>query len=210
MGKSDGRGMVEAFYYVRDVYRNICRMLFSCDSLMEEKGFSTEPRWESIWPERTLVLAPGNISDSWLPSFVVRQYHKVDDPLDLISIGAVVWDSYCRDFDIPLCLASRMLVNDPNPNALLWISVIQMWDTTARPDGEVRVLVGESSGWLNEDKEFVRLVRGRRIFSVGCPLLEICDTDAVECRLINPLLRRSLAELDTAQNDAEAFNILQR
>jgi Sel1 repeat len=222
METSAGQGMVEAFRYVRDVYRNISRMLLSCDPLMEEKGFLTNPRWYSIWPKRTLELSPENISDTWLPYFVVRHYYNVDAPLELLTIGAVVWDnwdSHWPGFDTPLCLASRMLVPNSGPKEitalkdLMWISVIQMWDTTAKPDGEVRVLSWDSSHLPDrvrkEIPQYVH-VRGGRILSVACPLLEVCDTDVIEKRLINPLLGRCLTELIPPSDEAEAVRWLRQ
>ena len=195
--ENDNRGpqMVAAFYYVRDVYRNISRMLLSCDSLMEANSFSTNPRWDSISKDRILVLSQGNISDTWMPYFAVRQYFKNDNPLDFITIGAVVWDFHGW-LDTPLCLASRMLVHDPSPNELMWISVVQVWDTDAKPDGKVHLL-SEASSKLPDNlrRQIPQYVQGGRILSVACPLIEVCDIDAIASRLINPLLLHGLKDL---------------
>jgi hypothetical protein len=213
MEKSDDRRMVEAFHYVRDVYRNISWMLLSCDPLMEERGFLTDiKKWIAILPKCKLVLSPGNISDTWLPCFAFRQYYNRDYPLvdnrdyplDLITIDAVVWDDTRPEFDTPLCIASRMLVNDEAPEALLRISVIQMWDNnTAKPDGVVRVL-SEDSPNLPESKrkEMAQHVRGGRILSIAVPLLEVCNIDVLDNRLINPLLKQGRTELDLAPERA--------
>src|SRR5947208_3444210 len=157
MVQSDSQAMVKAFHYVRDVYRNISRMLLSCDPLMEEKGFLTDRKWPSIWPDKSLVLSSDNSSDSWLPYFVVRQYFNAKESIDLITLAAVVWDCWDSNpprFDTPLCLASRMLVPDTASKELMWIGVIQMWDRAAKPDGELRVLSENSSQlpeWVRKD-----------------------------------------------------------
>jgi hypothetical protein len=202
MEKRDGQKMVEAFYYVRDVYRNISRMLLSCDPLMDEKRFSTNLNWISVWPDRALKLFPGNISDTWLPYFVVRHYYSIDDQLDLVNIGAVTWDYHRPQFDMPLCIASRMLVPDSSAKELMWISVLQMWDSAARPDGQVRLLNGGDLDSVKKGlgNQFAQRVRGGRILSVACPLLEVGDIAVLENRLINPLLARGRAELDVPQN----------
>jgi hypothetical protein len=198
MEKSDGQRMVKAFHYVRDVYRNVSRMLLSCDELMKAKQFSAKSKSDAI-PKRTPVLSPGNISDTWLPCYVVRHYHNISDPRDLITIGTVTCDVDCDQFDMPLCIASRMLVNDTDRDALMWVSIIQMWDTAARPDGEVRVL--SEASWRLPDKDLKEIAqhlyggRGGRILSVACPLLEVCNEDVLEKRLINPLLERGRTPL---------------
>lgn len=182
MEKSDGRKIVDTFNYVREIYRNIGLMLRSCDQLMDDNDFRMG---DLVIQKPTLDLDKRNVWDTWFPDLIVRKYHKRTDQAELITIGALLWG-----LDVPVCLGCRMLIHPSDSNA--WI----LYPRT--PDHQV--LPVQASDW--PDKRWNSL-RGQRLFSVSCPLLEVRDIDDIENRLVKPLLGRCLTELDPQANEEE-------
>jgi hypothetical protein len=190
MPTDEGLKMVATFHYVRDVFQNISWILLSCDPIMEDRGFRTDPKWVSAYPQNPKPLSPASkVEGILLHYFLVRQYFNLMNPLDLISIAAVPWDPRSNDFITPLCLASRMLVTDSKPWDLMWIGIIQVWDRVAPADGVVRQIGCNSPKWdPYMQKRFAELIPAQTVLSLAFPLLGIINTDHLEERLIRPLL----------------------
>jgi hypothetical protein len=190
MSNNDGKKMMEAFLYVRDVYANASRMLYSSDDIMHRQKLHPYADWDAIWPneEETGILA----WNDWLPYYVMRQYHSEDrENVEVVTLAAVFWDACGDGIDEPLLVASRMDGRDLEGNDVYWLSLYQLWLDDYPPDGKVRTITSASMGWEKEPNDldvFKDVVDGDRMLSLAVPLVEITDLEQLETRIIAPLM----------------------
>ena len=189
MGSDDGRKVLAAFSFVRDVYANAARMLYSADDVMQRRGcVAYGSSWKAV-PDagRRGVLDYGD----WVPYYVIRQYSPTDTEGDeVVTLAAVFYDPEGSAIVEPLCIASRMAVTSLGDD-LYWLSLYQMWLSDHPADGSVRVITADSADWQlrPEDLEiFQESVAGQTMLSVAIPLLQIKSLDDVEKVLVMPLL----------------------
>jgi len=188
MQSDQSRGMVEAFKYVRDVYRNCARMLLSCDPSMRDRGFSCF-YWKTLYGFGSDI----NFPDNWLHDYLIRQYYPVqgkEGENQIFTIAAIPWRRENPDSFEPLCLASRFSATE-TPDDVYWISVLQMHEQRILPDGKVHVL-GDDLECLKKDSQklerFKNLIREGKVASLAVPLLEITNTNQLFNRVVDPVL----------------------
>lgn len=189
-----GNEMMQAFLYVREVYANVSRMLQSADPVMSERGLSPYASWDAVWPSRPKV---GDF-ETWMPTFVIRQYHAAGKKeRDLVTIGAVLWSwpsdpNQQRALVQPLCIASRMAVTAPPgnvPDEVYRFGVAQRWARAAPADRNVHVLEAKDIAFDNSSRAlFEKIVVDAKLVTIAAPLLSITTTEELESRLIKPVL----------------------
>jgi hypothetical protein len=179
--------MVEVFLYVRDLYRNLAKMLLSCDTLMESRGFVPSSNSSSTWWGDVKRLAHGkNVTDDWLPWLIARLYCRKESSSDMAAVAGVLWGD--PSFNTPLAIASRMVVVDANSKHLVWICTRQACDKDAPSDGNPRIFGSDCPRYTAADRQqFDHDIKGGRILSLACPLLDIVDTEGLDRRLLDPL-----------------------
>ena len=180
MAADDGRRMVEAFYYVRDVYKNILQMLMSCDALLQDRGFSPY-QWAPMEGSKWVSWR----ADDWLAHRAVRQYYpRGRKDKEVLTVGAVLWNPGPQEVQEPLCVASMMAAKS-TPDAIYWVSLLG-WKVL--PMNEVRLL-GRADAKGHEET-FDSIVADGRILSIAVPLLDVTSSETLEKRVIEPLLAR--------------------
>lgn len=192
---NDGRAMVEGFRYVRDVFRNIERLLLACDPILMERDFVPAPRsWCATKPlgdSHLRLSLDASVADTWLPYYVVRQYGvRGGDFTDLVTVGAMPWNRRRPGFDTALCIASRVKVSSNDNNDVYWLGLAQAW-SEAPADGEVRVLEGKVFASSDADlaTRFADLVPSGRLLSVARPLPSLLTVDDIANQLVAPLVK---------------------
>lgn len=187
--------MTEAFLYVRDVFRNVERMLLASDPILTERGFVVTPRWLATIPpsdSKFVISADVSVADMWMPYYLVRQYGPAGtDPnaaTDLLTIGAVPWHRRLPAFRSPLAIASRARLSTNEPNDVYWVGLAQAWSDLPA-DSEARIV---ENVFKTADPSlaatFDKLVPSGRIVSVASPLPELRSVEDVARRLVEPLL----------------------
>jgi len=188
------QSMQRGYTYMRDVYRNVARMLLSADPIMVDRRFNFAGNdWRAVDSNfATTLQLSRNATDTWLPTRVIRQYVNFDDDNDVVTLAAILFANDGENPAVPSAVASRVWFENTGTNDPYWIGVMHVWDALRPPiDGTVRVLGDrlEASGLSDANRDiFNRLVRGRRLISVGVPLTEVTNTDELVSRIISPLL----------------------
>lgn len=188
---NDAAEMTKAFEYVSDVYRTCATMLLSADAPLADRGFAPYD-WYAIWPDRGRLCI--NHAE-WLPTFVLRQYHRpahVDR--EVMTVAAVLWGRKPRPAQQSLAIASHMMVETTDTNDVFRWAIVQRWCKTAPPDGVIRQLVEEDIQFEgNERATFASHVTGAKVLSVAVPLPSISKTDELMSKLADPLIAKVLA-----------------
>ena len=182
----NGKEVVAAFHYVRDIYRNVSRILQACDPSMQQRGFRAY-KWSAVWTPGDKVTTP----EKWAPYWAVRQYHRRDTQnQEVLTVAAVMWDPRHEEMETPVLIGSRMQVVTTSGPEAFWVGLWQHWSTQT-PDGEARRLSVENPTRLtpNDVAKAKALLADGTLLSVAIPLLEVVSIDVVERRVIDPLLR---------------------
>lgn len=180
-----GREVVEAFHYVRDIYRNVSRILQASDPAMQHRGYRPYG-WSAVWTPGDRVTTP----EKWGPYWAVRQYYRPETQnREVLTVAAVMWDPKNEEMDTPVLLASRMQVTTTSGPDALWVGLWQHWSMYGS-DGIVRPLrVGDESRLAASDVAKAKaLLASGALVSVAIPLLNVTSIDVVERRLLDPLL----------------------
>lgn len=183
-----GTSIVEGFRYVRSIHRNVSRLLMSADALLSEHGLLPYEGWSASYPVGNYrATAP----DDWLAEYFIRQFYSQGKKNSEVFTVGVVLVPPERFSDVPVCLASSMIVRKV-PNAVYTLSVAQVAARGHPPDGVVRpVGVADlETGWFGETEimSFAQLVVEERLTSLAVPLTEVSSSTELEALLVKPLL----------------------
>lgn len=130
-------------------------------------------------------------ADRWLPHWVIRQYHREDDPekKELLTLGVIPYDPIDERIEEPLCLASRMRCKT-HGDELYWLPQQQLrCKNGIGPLGEVRRIRREDLiPKPNRLGRFDETVEGGELLSIAVPLVSLVDEQAVMAKVIEPLL----------------------
>jgi hypothetical protein len=184
---SEGARELDAgFRYVLEVYRNVSRMLLGCDAMLQPYRFAPYASWGVAEAGRR-ASEPA----AWLPHRLVRQYHPPGrQNTEILTIGAYLYNPHVDAPIEPVCVASMIAVTS-TPDAVYRLGMVGA--VADVPRGEVVAVDGTTPGaeWAKSD--LARIVRDRRVLSIGVPLLEVTSTTHVEARLVKPLVARLAA-----------------
>jgi hypothetical protein len=189
MTQPDGKAVLAAVNYVRELYSNTSRLLLAADSPLAERGWAPHgSSWKPIPQSRGTLAKP----DRWLPHYVIRQYYREDEPQtkeELLTIAVIPFDPVDNRIEEPLCLASRVrrMVDD---DKVYWIPQVQLrCEAGIGPLGEVRRITRDmlapKQARLNA---FEALVKGDELLSIAVPLVSLVDDEILATRLLDPIL----------------------
>lgn len=153
---------------------------------------------------------------SWLAYYVQRHFLRVGEPQNQrrIYLSAAFWDPWGTEpLKQPLCIATMFEKAKHQGNEFYTSALMQMWSLTQAPADGIPHLLGEDLSHLLPDYQAsVRgCIQGPRLLSVAVPLLEIEDTEALDSRVLRPLILAStrLTEaLKQAQESAAPAQIV--
>ena len=190
----DGAQMMAAFVYIRDVYRNLARMLLGADPLLADRGYSPFHSWDAVPASPGTKLAR---HDDWLPHCVIRQYHPNGNQAgDLITLAALPWDRHAEVYGHPqtqpLVICSRLQPTSTNTNDIYWVGAVHTRTSKPLPaDSKPHLITSGALRLGGLQAKWEGLVAGGQVLSVACPLLAIRDFNDLERHLIQPLFENS-------------------
>ena len=180
---SSGDDITQGFRFVREVYRNVSRMLRASDEVVEKYGFvpyrPVGQRWRPFERTNDNIAEP----DGWVPTMIVRQFYPQHaESRAVLTVATVLLNDV---LDAPLALASYMRIK-ADPPSVLWLGLLQAWHGEDAPfDGVVRPVKNSIEQF---SQEYAAALSAPVIHSVAVSLVTITSNNEVERLLVQPLV----------------------
>lgn len=195
MTQIDGREVLKAIHYVRDLYCTAARMLLAADGLVADQGWVPHgAKWKPIpWIEASLAS-----TNRWMPHYVIRQYRREQgsetETRELLTVGVIPYDPVDQRIEEPLCLASRMR-HRTDGDEVYWLPLQQLrLKGGIGPLGMVRRIHRDDLEFKpRRVANFAECVEGDELLSIAVPLVTVVDEQALLAQVLAPILAAAYA-----------------
>lgn len=178
----DGKSILAAIHYVREFYEHIARMLGSADQIVATMGWNVHnDGWKAV-DKRDRSLRG---VEYFMPNFVVRQYFRVSDPTELLTIAAIPHDPVDGRIEQPLCLVSRVRWNKTATDDIYWVPQMQLRRIAGLGDyGKVlRIRRDDIEVKPARMQAWDALVVNNELLSLVVPLVSVVDEESLRAML---------------------------
>jgi hypothetical protein len=178
----DGKAILAAIHYVREFYEHIARMLGTADHIVGIMGWNVHGEgWKAVSKrDRSLRSV-----EYFMPNFVIRQYFRVSDPTELLTIAAIPHDPVDGQIEQPLCLVSRVRWRKTATDDIYWVPQMQLRRTAGLGDyGKVmRIRRDDIEVKPARMQAWDALVINDELLSLVVPLVSVVDEESLRATL---------------------------